>query len=115
LSAWPRLSTIPTTNAMLALVMLLWLLTGCCALLFALVEHLIHAHAAGAVALAVPDRWYGALEVFTGIVVVQFIGKRGTDSTLWRGESPTGDSQTSQTTTTTTKSRSGKEDVSASS
>lgn len=86
LSAWPRLSTLPTTNAMLALVMLLWLLTGSCALLFALIEHMLHAH--GGAVLAVPDRWYGSLEVFTGIVVVQFIGKRGTDSTLWRRSGP---------------------------
>lgn len=84
LTSWPRLSTLPTTNAMLALVMLLWLGTGACALGFVLLEHLLHAHVAGAAALAVPDRWYGALEVFTGIVVVQFIGKRGTDATLWR-------------------------------
>lgn len=94
LASWPRLSTLPTTNAMLALVMLLWAGTGSCALLFALLEHLLHAHDAGAAALAVPDRWYGALEVFTGIVVVQFIGKRGTDSALWKRERPNGEVRT---------------------
>ena len=92
LSSWPRLSTIPTTNAMLALVMLMWATTCFAALSFALLEHLLHAHSVGAAVLVVPDRWYGALEVFTGIVVVQFIGKRGTDSQLWRRKSKEEDS-----------------------
>ena len=83
LSLWPRLSTLPTTNAMLGLVMLLWLVTGSCALAFSLLGPML-----GTPPPAVPDRWYGALEVFTGIVVVQFIGKRGTDSTLWRRGPP---------------------------
>jgi hypothetical protein len=83
LQFWPRLATLPSTNGLLALVMALWLLTGSCALLFALLEH-YHAHAPGTAALAVSDRWYQALEIFTGIVVVQFIGKRGTDAVLWR-------------------------------
>jgi len=83
LNLWPRLSTVPTTNALLVLVMVLWAMTGFCALLFAFLDH-GDVHAAGSVTLAVPDRWYQSLEVFTGIVVVQFIGKRGTDSQLWR-------------------------------
>ncbi|MGH9255470.1 MAG: hypothetical protein ACRD3C_12995 [Vicinamibacterales bacterium] len=89
LTRWPLLSTIPTTNAMLVLVMCLWALTGFCALLFAGLEHAGHVHEG--TPLSVPERWYAALEVFTGIVVVQFIGKRGTDSTLWRrgtGDAP---------------------------
>lgn len=83
LAMWPRLATLPTTNAMLTLVMVLWVLTGFCALAFALLDH-GESHVAGAAALVVPERWFQALEVFTGIVVVQFIGKRGTDSQLWR-------------------------------
>jgi hypothetical protein len=62
-SHWPRLATLPTTNAMLSTVMLLWLATGVCAL----------------VGVVVPDRWYGALEMFTGIAVVQHGNKRWTN------------------------------------
>lgn len=83
LDLWPRLSTFPSTNGMIVLVMALWAATGFCALLFAFLEH-GEAHAQGAHPLAVPERWYQALEVFTGIVVVQFIGKRASDSQLWR-------------------------------
>lgn len=60
---WPRLGSLPSTNALLMLVGSLWFLTGLCAL----------AHWAPA------DRWYQALETFTGIIVVQFIGKRWTN------------------------------------
>jgi hypothetical protein len=60
---WPRLSCLPSTNALLALVGTLWFLTGACAL----------AHWNPA------DRWYQGLETFTGIVMVQFIGKRWTN------------------------------------
>lgn len=59
-SHWPRLATLPSTNAAISTVLVLWLLTGFCAL----------AHWAPA------DRWYQGLETFTTIVVVQFIGKR---------------------------------------
>lgn len=62
LARWSYLATLPTTNAMLAVVMLLWLATGLCSL----------------VGLTVPERWNSSLEVFTGIVVVQFTAKRFT-------------------------------------
>lgn len=75
LALWPRLSTFPTTNGMLVLVMTLWALTCVGA-----IADSVYA------SVAVPDRWYQALEVFTGIVVLQFIGKRSTDSQLWRGK-----------------------------
>lgn len=57
---WPRLGSLPSTNALLTLVGSLWLLTGICAL--------VH--------WSPPDRWYQALETFTGIIVIQFASKR---------------------------------------
>lgn len=68
---WPRLSTLPTTNAAMAVVLTLWLFTGFAALL----------------QVPAADRWYQALETFTGIAVVQFGAKRLTH----KPDAPKGD------------------------
>jgi hypothetical protein len=69
---WPRLATLPTTNALLTLVGALWFLTGLCAL----------AH------WEPSARWYQGLETFSGIIVVQFAAKRWTNG---RGANGNGD------------------------
>lgn len=72
LASWPRLATFPTTNGLIALVMLLWFLTGFAALIDA----------------TVASWWPNSLEMFTGIVVAQFVGKRLTHKPDGNGSAP---------------------------
>ena len=60
---WPLLGSLPSTNAAIAVLLLLWSATGLCAL----------------ARWNPADRWYQALETFSVVVVGQFIGKRWTN------------------------------------
>ena len=93
MNEWPKLASFPSTNGLLVLVIFLWGLTGLVALALAVFSDTRH----------VPQEWFAALEIFSGTTVVQYIGKRGTHTDLWR-KGPQAASSTTSTTTTTTGS-----------
>lgn len=67
---WPRLADFPSTNALMALGVVMWLATCAVALVLACFK------------MEIPGSWYSTLNLFTGTVVIQFGVKRFSDSSF---------------------------------
>lgn len=76
---WPRLSSLPLTNAIGVAVLVAWSITGAVALVAAVTCSPV----------AVPAAWWDALKWFAGYAFAQFAAKRASHQGLWKRDDTT--------------------------